>query len=342
MTLFAEIAAQTCPDEAAARAIEELLAAADGEPTLMLRAMGDPRMAAIAPQIVESARVLEERSAERWTEARLATAEALQHCAPWMILADGAANDAYRALESRQTEVEELAERGDPFARLDAARRAMDLAAETDMLRRGSRESIAASLREAVDKLGYVVQEAGPELKSTEEWVEAKVTVGECDGWLETAAAADEDTEAREALEQVRHSVGVQGDLLDVISMEIARREKERSERRELKQAEDRMVLKAQADRKGIINAQLAATAFLAAIFFWAGPLVLLTSLPAIFALISARAARAVLRERIWSIPKSDVDTVDDAMSTRMIVAVLLIMVIAIVLVIQWMLDNVG
>lgn len=342
MTLFAEIADQVCPEEAAARAIEELLAAADGEPALMLRAVGDPRLTVVGENIREAARLLEIRSAERWTEARLATAEALQRCAPWMILADGTANDAYRALEARQVAAEGLADRGDPFARLDAARQAMGLATETDLLRARSRESIAASLREAVDELGYLVQEGGPELKSTEEWVEAKITVGECNDLLEKAGAAEEDTAAREALEQVRHSVGVQGDLLDVITMEITRREKERSERRELKQAEDRMVLKAQADRKGIIQAQLAATGFLAAIFFWAGPLVIFTSLPAIFALISARDARTVLRERIWSIPKSDVDNVDDTMSTRMIVAVLLIMVIAIVLVIQWMLDNVG
>jgi len=342
MKLFAEVATDVCPDAQTSRAVEELLEAATVEPALVRRALHDPRMSSVAQWVSEAAQLLDRRSVERWNDARLVTAEALQRCAPWMILADGVTNDAYRALEARKTTMEELSGRGDPFARLDAVRQAGELAAETDRLRSQSREAIAAGLRRDLDHLARVVAEAGPELRSTEDWVEAKVTVGECEELLSEAADAEQDSVARERLESVRHRAGVQTDLIEVVSMEIARSEKERSERREYKLAEDRMVLRVQDDRRGIIHTQLAATGFLAAVFFWAGPLVMLTALPAVFALISARDARAALRERIWSVPRADVDAVDDAMSTRMIVAILLITIVAIVLVIQWMLDNVG
>lgn len=342
MSLFAEVAAEVCEDASAARAVEDVLVAADLDPALVQRALHDPFLAPIAEAVSRSTEALGHRAEEAWSEARVVTAEALQQCAPWMILADGAANDAYRALETRKTTVEELAERGDPFALLEAVRLFSDLAADVDALRGRTRAAIAISLREDLDHLASVVEEAGPELRSSEDWVEAKVTVGECEQLLAEAATIDEDRPARECLESVRHKVGVQADLIDVVSMEIARREKERSERREYKEAEDRMVLRAQDERRGIIHAQLLATGLLAGIFFWAGPLVIFTALPAAFALLSARDARTTLRERLWSIPKPDVDAVADAMTTRMIVAVLLNTVVAIVLVIQWMLDNVG
>jgi hypothetical protein len=341
MSLFAEVAADVCEDAAAACAVEDVLVAADLDPALIQRTVHDPRMSTVAAAVTRSIEELEKRALDLWNEARVVTAEALQHCAPWMILADGKANDAFRTLETRKDTVEELAERGDPFARLEAVRQSGELAEETDALRGQTREAIAESLRVDLDRLTHVVEEAGPELKSSEEWVEAKVTVGECEGLLAQAEETDEDRVARECLESVRHKVGVQADLIDVISMEIARREKERSERRQYKEAEDRMVLRAQDDRQGIIHAQLIATGMLAGIFFWAGPLVIFTALPAAFALLSAQDARATLRERIWSIPRADVDAVNDAMVTRMIVAVLLITVVVIVLVIQWMLGNV-
>ncbi len=341
MTLFAEVAADVCEDAAAARAVEDVLVAADLDPALIQRATHDPRMSVVAEAVTRSIEELEKRAHDLWNEARLVTAEALQQCAPWMILADGTANDAFRALEARKATVEELAERGDPFARLDAVRLSRELAGETDALRGQTRESIAKSLRVDLDRLTHVVEEAGPELKSSEEWVEAKVTAGECEVLLAEAEEAEEDRAARECLESVRHKVGVQSDLIDVISMEIARRERERSERREYKEAEDRMVLRAQDDRQGIIHAQIIASGMLAGIFFWAGPLVIFTALPAAFALLSARDARVTLQERIWSIPRADVDAVNDAMATRMIVAVLVITVVVIVLVIQWMLGNV-
>jgi len=143
-------------------------------------------------------------------------------------------------------------------------------------------------------------------------------------------------------LEEVRHRVGLHAELISVMNEDIERREQQRAKLRETKLGEDRAVLRAQRDRMSKIHIQLGATAFLAVIFFWAGPLLILTSLPAVLAFLNALDARKTLSERVWSIPREEVDTTMDELATRMIVSILLVMGVATVLVIQWMVTNVG
>jgi len=328
---------------AAGDALRHVLHAAADEPRLLDRARRDPLLQPAAAELEALVEQLEERSAAWWSDCEAGARAALDRCQPWMVMADGKANDAFVVLKERLVVAGQLHDRGDPFARIEAGDEACRVRDDGAELLGSCKQRIADAVQESLVALEGFVENATPSLRATDEWVEAKVAATEGRELLDGLPdAADEEAE-RELLEIVRHRVGVQSDMLDVVSMEMNRRDKQRSQMRELKESEDRVVLKASRDRLPVIHVELGASFLLAAVFaYWSGPLLILTTLPAIFALLNAREARNTLAERVWSIPRGDVDKVSDELLTRMLVAGLLILGVAVVMVIRWMVDSLG
>jgi len=341
MKLLGEIAREASPAGPVREAVDLMLRAAAENPALLARAPHDPLFRPIAGELRGALKLLHQRAEDAWQQARSEAAAAVEDCRPWMTLAEGTTHAEFREHEARLEDAEALADRGDPIAWLEAEERAVSLTQDAVELCKRTREQVTAAIVEALQQLSVQVEEARPELKSTDEWVEAKVATRESDAQLKGLSDAD-DAAAREMLEEVRHRVGLHAELISVMNEDIERREQQRAKLRETKLGEDRAVLRAQRDRMSKIHIQLGATAFLAVIFFWAGPLLILTSLPAVLAFLNALDARKTLSERVWSIPREEVDTTMDELATRMIVSILLVMGVATVLVIQWMVTNVG
>ena len=341
MKLLSEIAQASSPEGPVREALELLLRAGAENPRLLTRARHDPMFRPISDSLHEALDLLDRRAADRWDAAQAVAVAGLEECRPWMPMADGAINEEFRSLEDQLDGTRGHADRGDPFARLEAGAQAEGVGEEAEALRTRSREQVSGAIIAALRHLSESVEEARPELKSTDEWVEARIASRECTESLEGLAEA-EDAAARDLLEEVRHRVGLHADLLDVMIEEIERRERHRAEQREYKNTEDRAVLRAQREQFGRIHLQLGLTVFLAAVFCWAGPFIIFTAVPAVLAFLNAREVRAALTDRVWSIPRGDVDAALDELATRMIIAVLLVVSVGIVLVIQWMVANVG
>jgi hypothetical protein len=343
MTLLDQLIDEGGFDAAACAALRHVLHAAADEPRLLQRAQHDPWMRPLAAELQQLTEALESRSDVYWRDSAEAAREALQHCQPWMVMADGKANDAFRELGQRIEGADTLRDRGDPFARIEAGDLADEVRQQGVDLLATCKQRIAEAIEESLVALERFVENAGPSLRATDEWVEAKVASREGRELLDGLADAEGEEQEREILETVRHRIGVQADLLDVVSLEIGRRDKQRAQMRDLKETEDQVVLKTQRDRLSLIHVELGASFVLAVLFaYWSGPLLILTTLPAIFALLNARDARNTLGERIWSIPRGDVDKVSDELMTRMLIAGLMILGVAVVMVIRWMVESLG
>ncbi len=337
MDPIAEVTRDAGPHASLVRAV---LDAAAGEPLLLPRARLDPALEPIREALLAASEHLARLAAEGWDEAAERLERAREATEAWVLLAGADAAARFGEIDARRRELEERAAGGEPFAVLAAAEEAAALADRSDELRERVRLQVQEEIAGRRRALEERVEGAGPELKATQEWVDAHRVAGELAAMLERAGGEDDEA-ARVIVDEVRHHLAVQEDLLDVTELGIARREREMTRRREHKHAEDRAVLKLAEDRFPVIHLQLLATVVLACLLVWIVQMLPAAMLPAAFALLRARSARAMLRQRRWSVPRADVDAVEERLASRMIVAVLLMVGIVIEMVILWMAQSI-
>ncbi len=336
LRLLDELAAGAAESGPVRQAFASLLHASAENPMLLSRVRHDPLLAEVTDRFDELLVELEARAAASWESCRDAATEALAFAQPWTLLAEHEINERFRALEQRLSAAVEGASRGDPFAHIEAAEAVEGLPADASELAQDAREAVTDAQVAAVKRLDDTVQTASVELRASQEWVDAAKAVQDGTRALDEVEGMD-DAAARDALERIRHDAAVHVEMLDVTQMEMTRRERARSERRQYKQAEDRAVLFMMAERQKIMHLQFVGTVVLALALVWLGPAVVVATLPAIFALWRATESRAIVRQRVWSLARSEVDPVADALSTRMIIAALLILAVGFEAAVLWM-----
>lgn len=322
-------------------ALGELLRSAELDPLALVRSRIDPAYDAIREDLDGLVERLDQRAARTWEEARESTAQALQRCEPWLALAGEEINRRHREAAGRLDEAVDRSSRGDPFTRLAAAEAVRDLPVEAEALVTDARDDVQSSVRGALGELHDLVDRAPPELKATPDWVAAGHAVRDHRVKLEGVEELP-DAEAVEILDDARHQIGVHVENLEVTGQEMTRQRMLREELREEKLAEDRAVLAVVRKNMNAIHLELAACIVLTGLLIWGGPLVLLAAPAGIMALLQARKARAILAERVWSIPKGEVTPLDEALLTRLIIAALELVLIVVIMVISWMMTDVG
>ena len=340
LRLLDELAAGATSDELEREAFASLLHAAAEDPLLLVRIRRDPLLADVTERFGVLLAELESRAAENWQRIVEAGRASLVVCEPWSTLASKDVHERYIKLQQAIASAEEQAGRGDPFGQIEAAESIEPVAHDAEELAVRARTSVTAEQRQALQQLDRVVRNANAELKAAEEWVDAATAAQECARLLE---GIDElpDREARESLEQVRHQTGLQLEMLDVTWQGIQRRDRRRADERRLRQAEDRAVLAKVREFLRPIHVQLVASAFLAVFLYFLGPGVILAIAPTLFAVWRSYEGRAIVQQRVWSIPRSQVEPLSEALTTRLIISILLIVGVAIESVILWMRDNV-
>ncbi len=339
LRLLDELAASAAEAGALRDAFAYLLHAAAENPVLLARVRHDPLLAAVTERFDELLVELEARARKGWEAGHEAAVQALTHAEPWTLLADHETNERFRALEQRLAVAAESASRGDPFAHIEATEAIEAVPADANALSLEARNEVTATQRAAVTRLDDTVQSSSVELRASQEWVDAAQSVQDAHRGLEGIDEL-EDAAARDALEQIRHAAAVHVEMLEVTQLEMTRRERARSEKRQYKQAEDRAVLFTMAERQKVIHLQFVGTVVIALALVWLGPAVVVAATPAIFALWRAAESRAIVRQRVWSLARSEVDPVAEALGTRMIIAALLILAVGFEAAILWMRDQ--
>ncbi len=336
MSLLADAIATATEEEPIRGALTVLLDAAATDPTLLERARQDPIMTPIRSPMEQALETLQQHSEQDWDIARGDADAALESSRAWMRLSDAESNDRQRALEELLERASRLIKRGDPFAFVEASGLLDTLPNDARELAADARQRLDQDTRGRAAELHRLVDDATVELKASREWVEASRIAGECDKQLADLADA-EAPRAIEIIDSVCHLVAVHEERLEVTDQEIFQRDRLLAEEREAKHLDDRRILEDVRGRIPTINLQLLGTLVLAGLLIGFWRLLPVAFIPAVFAILRTMQARAIFRDRRWSIPMGDVDTVENQLNTRMLIAGLFIFLVVIEMVILWM-----
>lgn len=318
-----------------------LVAAAHPEPWMLGRARADALLTMIHGPLAAAEQRLAEESAVAWDAARERAGVALARCERWLALSEGRFHERSSALQAQLEGAARRAALPDPFAGQDGAEMIAAVPADAAALARDVRADVTAAMRSAVERLAAAVEDAEPALRATRECAAAQGVAFDLAEKLADVEQRDDNT-ARALLESARHETGVQLELLEVTGDEVAAREKVVAENRSFRHRADRAVLADVRGRMTAIHWLLAAAAALGLMLVWTGPGILIAVIPVALALLRAATGRAILRQRVWSIPRGEADDLAGELTTRMIIAVLLMVAMAIGAVIRWMVYSIG